>query len=295
MLPINIGLDPEVFATIILEEEQYAISPSLLEKFSSLECLREDKEQKHPIYIDEKDFSWMMDGVAFETTFKKIFKDPKDLYDTIGESLISLTKLFNGLSFQGLNINLYKKPVVNIKPEMYFDYLDENKIHQGFIFGCDPDEDAIDTGYRCQTLDVFSHPFRYGGGHIHISGLPEFKDNFITAIRLQSITTGNFCIANSPYPELERQRATTYGRPGRFRPQKYPNGDIGIEYRSPSNSWISLPESKMQELFYWINLGCEFLLDRKKSEKIIDTYLYDTVSAITMANKELAEQTLKSL
>ncbi len=295
MLDLKFGLDPEVFSTVTIDSKEFVISPALLEKDSGIKPILEDKYKKHPIYIKYNDFSWMMDGCAWESTYYKIFKNAKEIFETVNDSLDCLQNFLGGLTWLNMSLNLYKKPVVNIKPEMYVPFLNDIKIYQGFIFGCDPDFDAINTDYECSTQNVFSHLFRYGGGHIHISGMKEFKENYLQAIKLLALTVGNFCILNSPYPELEQQRATTYGRPGRFRPQKYPNGDFGIEYRTPSNSWISLPENKIEELVYWINKGCEYLLKPDSGEEVINQFLPNTVNAIVNADKTLANKILSEL
>ncbi len=295
MLDLKFGLDPEVFSTVLINNEEFVISPALLEKDSNLKPVIKDKTNKHPIYIKEKDFSWMQDGCAWESTYYKIFKNAKEIHETVNDSLNCLQEFMKNLTWMNMGLNLYKKPVVKIKPDMYLPFLEDIKIYQGFIFGCDPDYDAIDTNYNCETKDVFTHLFRYGGGHFHISGMEQFKNNYLQAIKLLALTVGNFCILNSPYPELEKQRATTYGRPGRFRPQKYPNGDFGIEYRTPSNSWISLSENKMEELIFWANKGCEYLLLPDNGNELINELLSPTINAIINADKKLSENILNNL
>jgi len=287
---LKYGTDPEFFSSINLGEKEYVVSPSLLEKDSGLPFLEQDEDEKHPIYIHDSDFSWMMDGVAWELTVKSPKNNYKEIYDVINNSLNVLGEFLKNYKWNGRNLNLYKKPVINIDPSWYIPFLNLRKIYQGFIFGCDPDQDALDQDYLCKTLDVSKHLFRYGGGHIHISGLGEFRNSPRPAIHLLACTVGNFCIANSPYPELEKMRAETYGKAGRYREQEYKNGDFGIEYRTPSNSWCSYSLEKMEELFDWIQIGCKFLVDEKVS--ILDKYLDVSISNIKNCDQDSANQVL---
>jgi hypothetical protein len=290
-MSLQFGCDPEVFATV----NNLAISPAMMEKFCNLEIVEIDLAEKHPVYIKKDDFSWMQDGVAWELTVRHPVKTAKEMYTILNNSLQCLEEYFSKLNYKGEKLNLFKQPVVSINPMEYYPYLEENKIHQGFIFGCDPDRDAIVPEYRCNEIDVLTHLFRYGGGHIHISGAEELSKYILPAVKLLAITVGNFCVANSPYPEAEKQRATTYGRPGRYRPQHYPNGDTGVEYRSPSNSWISFPEDKIDELFSWIHKAVYYLQNNTIGTKVIRENLDNTISAITNADQNLSKTILGNL
>jgi hypothetical protein len=290
---LKFGADPEVFASIDIEGKILAVSPALLEKFCGIKVLEQDDEEKHPIYIDSSEFSWMMDGCAFEVTLKYPIYTAKQMRITMLNALDSLNWFLSKLRIFDIEPKLYKKPVIEISPDMYMDFLDENKIYQGFIFGCDPDNDAIEFDYTCETMDVLTHKYRYGGGHLHMSGLDDFWAFSAPAIKLQAITVGNFCMANSKFPKLEKQRVKNYGKPGRYRTQEYKNGDKGIEYRSPSNSWISFSESQYEELFYWMTRGVEYLLNKRTD--ILKQYLNPTIDAITTANSKQSKVILKEL
>jgi len=293
MLDLKFGTDPEYFSSVKFKGKDFAISPALLEKDSGLKYILEDVEEKHPIYILEKDFSWMMDGVAWELTVRKPLKSASEMFKILTESTYVLSQFLSQFKWNGMNLNFYRKPAIRLNPEWYIPYININKVYQGFIFGCDPDDDAIVQNYICKTRNVLNHNWRYGGGHIHVSGIPEFHSFPKESILFLATTVGNYCIANSPYPELEKKRVLTYGRPGRYREQFYPNGDIGVEYRSPSNSWTSFSEEQMEELFYFINRGCEFLT--KSRQDIIEKYLNPTIVAITQANIELAKSILNDI
>lgn len=291
-MKIKYGTDPEYFA---IDSKENVISPALLEKDRVIRPLFVDSEYKHPVYIDNGDYSWMMDGVAFELTCKKPFSSARGLHELVENATGHLEDYITNLSWKD-SLKLCKKPVVKINPEEYLPFLESDfRVFQGFIFGCDPDDDAIENDYKCETIDVSEHKFRYGGGHFHLSGLRDFEKHPVPAIKLLAITVGNFCIANSIYPELDRQRGQTYGKPGRFRTQKYPNGDMGIEYRSPSNSWLSFPLEKKEEMFEYANLATKFLLNPKEGIKIINNFLHPTVDAIINVDVELSNNILKEI
>lgn len=290
---LNFGCDPEVFSSVNINGKQLVISPALMEKFCGLKFLYQDDEIKHPVYINTQEYSWMQDGAAWEITLKRPHKNPSELYYILQNSYTHLEEFLSGFKYEGMEISLYKKPVININPDWYLNYMDEIKIWQGFIFGCDPDRDAFRPDYICETLDVATHPFRYGGGHIHVSGEDSLAEYFIPATKIMAITVGNFCIANSPFPELEKQRALTYGRPGRYREQKYPDGSRGIEYRTPSNSWTTLPVEKVEELFDWVRKAVEFVKNRRGD--LIMNFGDQTVQAIINADKELASRILMEI
>jgi len=286
------GTDPEVFS--VIKEENVAVSPALLEKYSNLKYLHQDKKEKHPVYLENEFYSWMQDGVAWELTLKNPINTAVEMYEILNESLFDLENFFKDLDFQGKEIKLEKKPVVEINNEMYLPFMQENKIFQGFIFGCDPDKDAFQTKYSCKTLNAEEHNFRYGGCHLHFSGEKELEWE-IPAIKLFAITVGNFYISKSKFLDLDRIRGGIYGKACRYRKQKYPNGDFGVEYRTPSNSVLSFSEKEFEELFEMSEISLEFLKNPKKGVKIIDNYLVDTVKAISSANKKLAEKILENV
>jgi hypothetical protein len=294
---ITIGTDPEVFSTIESYGNDLVISPALLEKFSGLKDIKdgrsEEEQTKHPFYIKNNEYMWMMDGVSWEAIIKPS-KTPTEMYDKIQIALHNLEDKISKLEYKGFPLKLYKKPVVRIEPDMYLPYLDEEKILQGFIFGCDPDEDAIIPDYKCEKIDVTKHLFRYGGGHFHIGSedskiVEKMQEIYMPFIRLLAIFIGNISIAYSEYPDEEKQRAKTYGQPGRFRFQKH-----GMEYRTPSNSWISNPETI--RLFFEGTEKCiYYLLNPREGIPIIKKYLEPTVNSIKEGNKEISKSILQEI
>jgi hypothetical protein len=294
---LTLGTDPEVFPSINDGGKNLVISPALLEKFSGLREIRdqrpEEEQLKHPFYIKHNDYNWMMDGVAMEATIKPS-KTPTEMYDKLQNALDMLDSRLFGLNFKGSPVFSVKKPVIAIEPDMYLPYLDEEKIMQGFIFGCDPDEDAILPDYECEELDVTSHPFRYGGGHFHIGSenaeIAEVMQKLYKPfMRLLAIFVGNACIAYSDYPEEEKQRAETYGKPGRFRFQKW-----GIEYRSPSNSWISNLDT-IRLMFEGAEKSVTLLQKPKDGMQVINKYLEPTIKAILNGDRDVSHSIIEEV
>ena len=293
---LTFGTDPEVFS-VIENGKNYVISPALLEKFSGLKDIpdnRTEEEQiKHPFYIKNSEFNWMMDGVSWEAIISPA-KTPTELFDRIQIALHALEHKISRLKYKDFPLLIHGKPVVDIEPDMYLPYLNEEKILQGFIFGCDPDKDAINPSYKCEEIDVIDHLFRYGGGHFHIGSKDEkiienMHEIFAPFLRLLAIFVGNVSIAYSEYPEEEKLRAKTYGQAGRYRIQ-----DWGIEYRSPSNSWISNLETT-RLMFEGAEKAIYFLQNPKEGIPLINKYLEPTIDSIKNVDIETSKSILQEV
>ncbi len=287
----GLGNDPEVFCLADGE----IISPALLELFSGLQYIRQDEQEKHPVYIENEEFYWMQDGAAFETGNKKPFFDPTIGYKNSQNALQTLREFLSDYKFNDQELEVVAKPVAPINPERYIRLLDITKVYQGFIFGCDKDWDGIIPDYKCVTIDVTTHPWRYGGGHLHFSteGEESLYKYANIAVKFLALTAGNFCVIHTKYRQEDIQRVSTYGRPGRYRPQKYPGGWFGVEYRSPSNSWLNYSEDEFCEMYEWGIRGLEFFFDGRND--LIDKFLPQTINAITNSNPELAAEILDNL
>lgn len=108
--------------------------------------------------------------------------------------------------------------------------------------GCTPDFNAWENGVPNPTPDA-DMPFRTASGHIHL-GWTEGQDindpEFIEACCMMAMQLD--CQV-APYtmnwegPEGHRRREL-YGKAGAFRPKPY-----GVEYRTPSNSWLNNVEA----------------------------------------------------
>lgn len=283
---LTFGADPEVFATI----NNMAVSPALLKKYGVIEKIGGDT--KHPIFFrQDGEFSWMMDGVAFETTLLVPHHSAESLHRALKNSIIFLEERLNNLSLKDQKISVFKKPAVKIDPAMYLNQLDDPEIYQGFIFGCDKDWDAIETLYEGETFEVFTHKWRYGGGHFHVGSedadvIESMHNLIVPLIQLMAIFVGNVSIANSKFPKEEKKRVFHYGNPGRYRPQKW-----GIEFRSPSNSWIEDLKTT-EEMCDGAYLAMYYLENQNKGVEILKHFLPPTIKAITTCDQNLAREIL---
>ena len=288
---LNFGLDPEYFASYTGEDgNPLVISPAMLEVDGQIKPIAGDL--KHPVFLETNLFKFIMDGVAFELTVKAPKKSAKEIHSILKDSHEALEEFLSKLSWNGQKLSLYKKPVININPKIYLDKISDERIYQGFIFGCDPDLDAQESDYHCGTISVEKHPYRYAGGHIHLSDSDSnlLYEECRAAIKLFGIFVGTFCLANSPYPEQEKIRATTYGRPFRFRQQKYPGGINGVEYRTPSTSWTSFSLEKMEELFEMVKMVPRTMENVPATMELFQNYLPLVEPAIVNADQELAKK-----
>lgn len=289
------GTDPEFFSVVEVYGKPFVISPALLTVESGVEVI--GGNTKHPFFIETDEYLWMQDGVAWELTLKRPYASMMEMNAVIQTALNHLEDYLSKLRFFGERLALYKKPVVNIQKELYEGYLSnpEHKetVWEGFRYGCDTDYDAVNPEYVCVERNASEDPFRYGGGHIHTSGSPCFRTDPIPAIRCLAITAGNFVISESTTPDLERQRLLEFGRVGRYRPQFYPDGSVGVEYRTPSNSWVGLSAEKIEELDFWMRKALEIL--EKQQAHLVREFLPATIEAITNVDQNKARQILSCL
>jgi hypothetical protein len=122
-------------------------------------------------------------------------------------------------------------------------------------FGCEPSYCAYDHVTKIPPIDAMHHVWRYAGGHLHFSPGKIYKltggfnwkpvwlsnpDNYPEAVRLfdQYIGLPLTCLFHS---KLQYQRRKWYGQAGEYRPQSYPDGTPGLEYRTPGPEIWNLP------------------------------------------------------
>jgi len=287
---LTYGADPEFFAST---KEHGVISPALLVEENKLDILEYD--EKHPIFFKNDKFSWMMDGVAFEITLFKPYENPESIYHEIQNALEVLKDILDGVTYEDCPITVETLPTIKITPDIYLEKMENPMIFQGFIFGCDPDMDAIEMGYEGNTIDVYSHEWRYGAGHIHIgTGSKEFlnkivdKEELDKMIQLMALYAGNTAIAFSSNPELDKQRTFHYGRPGRFRPQTW-----GFEYRTPSNLWTK--SLKTTKKIFEASAKAVGAYQNNLWAELTEKYLYSTIYNILEADKKGAREILAQL
>jgi hypothetical protein len=296
---LKFGCDPEVFASYQPDKAEscgtnpnlpFAMSPAAM----AMEVGFKDigGPAKHPIYLDSKDWRIIGDGVAYEINLKGPCIHPKEMYDKCGQALFKLENVITQLGF-----NLHVKPVINFDFVRWWNgvLMDDEKFYWSTVFGCDPDKDAFNVDWLAPITDVAVHPFRYGGGHIHISGDVDLTTFPLVMIKMLALTVGNYVNSISPYNELEIERAKYYGKPGKYRVQTYGDGSTGIEYRTPSNSWLALSYEEFERIFDYVDHALYLLKHRKEGREALAQFVDPTIKAITTADKKLSAELIGAL
>ena len=150
--------------------------------------------------------------------------------------------------FQAFNVNIIKqlrhiRSIVpkelslSIVPVMDYDqaHMDEQPACAKEL-GCDPDYNAY-TLKKNPRPDADNVLFRSGAGHIHFgwgADIPIDNEEHLAIcanfVKMLDATVGLFMT----YIDREPRRRELYGKAGAFRPKPY-----GVEYRTPSNVWIT--------------------------------------------------------
>lgn len=257
-------------------------------------------ESKHPIFIDKFDelgILIMEDGVAFEET---ILPDTNwvNLFERInlGKKILA-DEILSKFPDECLP-DVQTVPTITYDVERWQQFKNAKEFMMSMIFGCDQDYDAFNYTTKQKVVNALKHNKRYGGGHIHVSGSPDIKEEPILAIQCLALTAGLAAVAFSSTPELDRERTYLYGKPGKFRPQRYksefngiPNTDFGVEYRTPSNSWTSSFEHASQ-IFKWMEIGIRNLLEKKLGLELLPKLAEDLQDTIVNCNQEKAKEML---
>lgn len=289
------GSDPEMFAGYKKDGELFVLPPAWFRVYGGVDYV---PDVKHPVFIDamkELGVLVMEDGVAFEQTIIPS-SDWKELFDriNIGKKLLSsqiLSKFPNDCL-----------PDVQTVPTINYDVnrwsQEDIEFRMCLVFGCDEDRDAWDFDAPGKVINALKHPFRYGGGHFHVSGSKAIIEEPILAIQNLSMTAGLAAIAFSDSPDLDRARTYLYGRPGKYRPQHYSksfnrkhNTKAGVEYRTPSNRWTSSFEHASQ-LFKWAEIGIRNLLEQGLGLELIPHIGQETQDAIVNCDQNKARDIL---
>lgn len=242
MYDFKIGTDPEF--GILNIETNFAYPPIALIEFDNINAEFNKKNPEHWIFnkLRKPPTVLHMDGAALELEIK-----PERTASALS------TNIMRGLDLINNTLNYVDGKIISYLPTLNWDVNEytEEKYGEAFVyanrFGCDPDFDAFDSNEEQLEEDAEFHPYRYFGGHIHL-GVPDnllqkTKEIPHVLTKLCAIYWGNLCTFKSNFPEQEKLRLYRYGKPGRYRPQLH-----GIEYRSPSNSWL-ISRYTIEEIF----------------------------------------------
>lgn len=289
------GSDPEFFAGYEKNGDHFVLPPAWFRVYGKINFM---PDIKHPVFLDamkKHGVLIMEDGSAFEETVLPS-TDWRELLEriNIGRKLLSeyiLSKFPNDCLPDVLTV-----PTINYEVDRWKKEKVEFQMCQ--IFGCDQDNDAWNSNKAGRTENALKHPFRYGGGHIHISGSKAIKEEPILAIQCLTISAGLAAVAFSDSPELDKTRTYLYGKPGKYREQEYkslfnnmPDTDFGIEYRTPSNRWTNSFEHA-EKLFKWVEIGIRSLLEDKLGLELIPKIGKDACNALVNCDQKTAMQLL---
>lgn len=299
-LPLLFGTDPEMFACYERSGKIYTLPPFFFREILGVPA---SDDKKHPIFLKGDGFIFHEDGAAFEMSIRPSH-NPDDLFFKIKEcaelaekTIIShfpehCMPALQFLPTVGFEVKRWKEMAEASGPEFV------EKFQMSTMFGCDPDFDAFNTQVKQRTVSADKHPERYGGGHIHISGSKFLKEDPIKAIKCLAMTAGLFAITNSDVPTLEKARTYLYGKPGKFRIQNYGDDNkygkdyqIGIEYRTPSNTWTKTLEAT-RGIFQWAEIGIRNLLETSLGDTLIEEIAESSAKAILACDQKTAQELL---
>lgn len=282
---LKFGADPEFFAACEESGELSVIPPVLLRSDFGADF---EQNGNHPIFKRYGETYVHEDGAAFEMStppsedWRTIFETIHQTKENFGKDVLSK---FSDICLP----QLFSLPTMNYQVERWAGRGAD--FHMCTMFGCGADMDVYNLKARSKVVDASKHPFRYAGGHIHVSGLKEIADNPLQAVRSMVLTAGLAATAFTDVPELEKGRLYLYGRPGKFRPQKYPDGSVGIEYRTPSTRWTE--NFKLAEqIFSWAEIGIKRLLVDNLISEISDDVEKPAIKAILECDQTTAMELL---
>jgi len=174
------------------------------------------------------------DGFAAEFNIDPV---PAFDFERFNQNIVkTLADLREELNKNGKVYNLAIQPVM----EFDQDYMDAQPASVKEL-GCDPD-------FNAYTLEANPRPdgdraFRSGAGHMHYgwgADIPVENEDHIGIcagfIKALDASVGMFMT----YIDRDPRRRDLYGKAGAFRPKPY-----GVEYRTPSNAWISKKDRRL--------------------------------------------------
>jgi hypothetical protein len=247
----------------------------------------------HNIVPDEDfyDYDGFQPSLVVDGTALEININPRTcrryIIQEIGYAINMIQSILNTLNGKGWNLKLSVDPTVMLSEETL------SKLpEQAAIFGCDADIDIYGKVADVAKIDAKTHPFRYAGGHIHMSfgatgkgstgwvspdvdtkehRMQWFADNMyrLTTLYDRLIGIATTAINTSP---LESMRRGVYGQAGRVRLQPYG----GIEYRTPSTAWL-LDSSMVSYTFLWAQVANNVIFQPELEERINSLYPIDTI------------------
>lgn len=207
-IEITVGADPEVFLM-----QKNVVIPA---------CGLVGGTKKFPLRISDSTFV-QEDNVTVEFNCAPVkYEEPDSLWLSATKSLGEVKDYLKQKN------NDY---AVHLSPNWAFEKLDDPA---AWIFGCDPDFNAYESGAQNVMAEI-QHTTRFAGGHVHF-GYDKDKTN-IPAYGLVVLCDMSL-IVNRFLRPTGGTRQYWYGQAGRYRDKPY-----GFEYRTPSCEWLR-PENR---------------------------------------------------
>jgi len=286
------GTDPELFAVYQKNAVKFALPPYFFRKVLGVQA---SDDEKHPVFLENETWKLHEDGAAFEMAIHPS-KNPRELFDNIHLCKLAAETTILKKFPEHVEPELQFLPTVGFEIERWKDEGDDFRMSTRF--GCDPDRDAYNFDVESRDEDASAHPFRYGGGHIHWSGSKLSEEEPILATKCMSMSAGLAAILYSDTPNLDKRRTYMYGKPGKYRIQRYgknnPFGEEyanGMEYRTPSNRWASNWEIA-SKVFEWAEIGIRSLLEGGLGKVLLEEISQEVCDAIVQADQKVAGQLL---
>lgn len=293
------GTDPEFFAKYEKDGKDFVLPPAWFRKYGKIPYA--PGKRGHHIFLDameEFGVTVIEDGVAFEETVRPS-TNWKELIERVNKGRELLSRFILSQFPNECSPDVATIPTINYDVQRWRkEGKEDPDFEMCFIFGCDQDYDADNSNAAGKVVDALKHKFRYGGGHIHVSGSESIKKEPLLAVQSLKLTAGLAAVAFSDTPELDRNRTYLYGKPAKYRQQEYsglfegiPFTDFGIEYRTPSNRWTSSFEHA-EQLFKWAEIGIKNLLEGGLVLDLLDKINMEVRDAIINCNQAKAKELL---
>jgi hypothetical protein len=143
-------------------------------------------------------------------------------------------------------------------------------------FGCEPDYNAW-TRKQNPRPHTKNKNLRSSGAHIHV-GYDVAQVNRIYMARAFDVFVGSWLSSF----DSDQQRRSLYGRAGAFRPKPY-----GIEYRVPSNIWIT-SKTLMENTYDQCHRAVDYMMKHPNESFTKDRALI--LKAVNSGNQDAFEQ-----
>jgi len=288
-MPAKFGTDPEMFLT----KDEFVIPPIVVEKMGlkRIGTLVQDDPDYHPVFFRDDKITLIGDGAAFEFNTPVAYS-PEELQDFY----LYGKKILHEIA-TSVNLEVAAIPAARFDLDSFEGYFPDprnnEKLWHACRFGCDRQHNIYELN-RQMEIDAKDIKWRYAGGHIHASCFKfDIFQHYTEYVKLMDVVVGTNCLLHSPYRELEFQRQLFYGIPGNYRPQEYSQDEYGIEYRTPSVSWLETFEG-IKQVFEGIEL-VERIIVEDKAEEILTKYNHMAIDAILQFDLTAVQEIQKQL